>query len=281
MSKNLFFDTHCHLNFQVFDKKLEFVIDRAKENRIKYLLIPGTDLKTSRKAKTICQRFSNTYFSAGIHPHHIYEFVQKNMQLDFNKVMGSFDDLFVDPLCRAVGEIGLDKHIYKKTKYDSYNISDKFWALQKDFFLYQLSLARRLGKAVIIHNRKAARDLLEVLNNNWDEFFSGRMVFHCCEPEKDLLEFALDKNIFIGVDGDLTYNPAKQVFLKKIPLNLLLFETDAPFLTPEPARSKKRFPNEPVNLLFTVQMAAFLLDVEEEKLAEITTENALRLFGLL
>ncbi len=281
MSKNLFFDTHCHLNFQAFDKNLESVVDRARKNRIKYLLIPGTDLKSSRKAKEICQRFSDTYFSAGIHPHHIYEFVQKNTHPQPGEVMGSFDELFEDPLCKAVGEIGLDKHIYRKTKYGDYEISDEFWALQKDFFLYQLSLAKRWGKSVVIHNRRAAGDLLKILDEGWDEYFSYRMVFHCCEADEELLRFASDKKIFIGVDGDLTYDPGKQVFLKKIPLSLLVFETDAPFLTPEPVRSEKRFPNEPANLLFTIQMAAFLLDLKEERLAEITTENALRLFGLL
>src|SRR3990167_6531623 len=98
----------------------------------------------------------------------------------------------------------------------------------------QIQLALQYKKSLIFHNREAKKDFLEVVDSLWSAQLEGRAVFHCCEPDEELLSYALAHKIFIGVDGDVTYSKEKREFVKKIPLESLVFETDSPFLLPEP-----------------------------------------------
>lgn len=274
------FDTHCHLNFKAFKGKERGVLERAKGEGVGLIVIPGTDFKTSQKAVELADEFKEVFAAVGIHPHHVFSFLEKGEE-EVESAIFEIRGLVDKEKVVAIGEVGLDRHIYKKTKYGSYEVNEKFLELQKVFLKKQLELALDFDKALILHNREASDDLLKFLNENWDEKLKGRVVFHCCEPEEELLEFAIEKKIFIGFDGDLTYLPQKQVFFKKVPLKLLVFETDSPFLTPEPIRSKTRFPNEPANLRYVVEMGAYLKKIPEEKLAEIGEENGRRLFGII
>ncbi|GIW62780.1 MAG: hypothetical protein KatS3mg090_0606 [Patescibacteria group bacterium] len=95
-----------------------------------------------------------------------------------------------------------------------------------------------------------------------------------------MLKFALEQKVFIGVDGDATYDPRKQAFIKKVPLDLLVLETDSPFLMPEPIRSERRFPNTPANLRYIAEICAYLKDLRVDEIVRITTENAFKLFRL-
>jgi len=108
------------------------------------------------------------------------------------------------------------------------------------------------------------------------------MVFHCCEPDFDILDFAKKNHIYIGVDGDVTYDPKKQAFVKEIPLPLLVLETDSPFLTPAPLRNdqKTKFPNNPKNLILVAQKVAEIKEEKVEKIIKVTKENGERLFGV-
>ena len=106
------------------------------------------------------------------------------------------------------------------------------------------------------------------------------MVFHCCEPDEELLAHAKEHHIFIGVDGDVTYSKKKQEFIKNVPLDMLVLETDSPFLLPEPLRSQKKFPNEPANIAVIAKFITHLCGVNIEDLQRITTDNAHRLFSL-
>ena len=104
------------------------------------------------------------------------------------------------------------------------------------------------------------------------------MVFHCCEADERLLEFAIKHNIYIGVDGDVTFSKSKQEFIRKVPLELLVLETDSPFLLPEPLRSQKLYPNKPSNLPIIVEIVAKLLKIDMEEITDITSSNAINLF---
>jgi TatD DNase family protein len=275
----MMFDTHCHLNFQAFEGRIEEVIDDAKKAGVKLFLVPGTDLLTSKKAVEIAKNFKGAFAAVGIHPHHVFSLLEKTKE-EIENDLKKIKELAKQEKVVAIGEVGLDKHIYKKTKYEDYKINEKFLELQKQVLKKQIGLALELNKALVLHNREAHIELLRVLNEAWDAKLSGKAVFHCCEPKDELLEFAKEKQIFLGFDGDLTYSPQKQAFFKKVPLDLVVFETDSPFLTPEPARSQKRFPNEPKNLKFVVELAAYLKDLSEEKLAKIAKENGKKLFGI-
>ena len=273
------FDTHCHLNFQAFEGRIEEVVGAAQRAGVELFLVPGTDVSTSKKAVEIAKNFQGAYAAVGIHPHHVFSLLEKDQE-EVESELEKIKELAGQKKVVAIGEIGLDKHIYKKTKYEDYKISENFLELQKQVLKNQIKLALELDKSIVLHNREAHLELLKLLNEVWDDKLSGRAVFHCCEPKDELLEFAREKQIFLGFDGDLTYLPQKQVFFKKVPLDLLVFETDSPFLTPEPVRSKKRFPNEPKNLPFVINLAAYLKNISEEKLGEIAEENGKKLFGI-
>jgi TatD DNase family protein len=277
------FDTHCHLNFSAFDGILEKVISEAKNEGVEKFVVPGTDVETSKKAVEIAKKYEGVYAAVGIHPHHVKEiqnskFKSQNDNLKFK--INEIEKLLTHPKVVAVGEIGLDRYIYQKTKYEDYKIDEEFIALQKEVFLAQLDLAKKYKKTVIIHNRKAKDDLLKILTSNSQLVTSNPIVFHCCEPDFDILDFTKKNHIYIGVDGDVTYDPKKQAFVKEIPLSLLVLETDSPFLTPAPLRNdqKTKFPNTPKNLVLIAQKVAEIKGEKVEKIMEITKENGERLF---
>lgn len=274
------FDTHCHLNFKVFSNNLDQVIKESADYGVRYFMIPGTDEQTSRQAVQISLKYKNAYCSVGLHPHHIYDLVQKNISIAEADVIGFITELSEFDSVKAIGEIGFDKHLYKKTKYQDYKVTEKFLVYQKVLFERQLRLSLQLSKSLIIHCREAEEDLLEALASLWDKKLEKQIVFHCCPASKDLLDFAIEHRVFIGVDGDVTYDPRKQAFIKKVPLDLLILETDSPFITPEPVRSQVRFPNTPANLIHIAKICAYLKDIKLEKLIEITTENGLTLFNI-
>ncbi|HLC93962.1 MAG TPA: TatD family hydrolase [Patescibacteria group bacterium] len=272
------FDTHCHLQFQAFEGKVKEIIEEARRAGVYDFVVPGTDIETSQKAVEIAGSYKNVYAAVGIHPHHIYEIQSSKFKMQNN--LEKLKLLLQQKKVVAVGEIGLDRHAYMKTKYKEYVITDEFILLQKELFVAQLRFAKEYQKSVIIHNREAKDEMLKILENHWDPFFSGKMVFHCCEPDGDLLDFAKKNNIFIGVDGDLTYRVDKQNFVRDVPLDLLVIETDAPFLTPAPIREGQRFPNRPAHLIHLRKMLADIYGKEERYIDEVTTKNAKELFQL-
>lgn len=273
------FDTHCHLNFSAFKKNLEEVIKSACANGVEKILIPGTDLASSLKAVEIANANEEIYAAVGIHPHHAHEFkrLPAGRQVQ-SSAFGDIEKFLENPKVVAVGEVGIDRHPYEKTKYENYSISEEFINSQEKLFRKQIGLALQYGKSLIIHNREAKKETLAIINELWDDKLKEKVVFHCCEPDDELLSFATEKGIFIGIDGDITYNKEKQEFIKKIPLDQLVLETDSPFLLPEPLRSQKKYPNEPKNIVVIAEFVADILNVSVKKLAEITFENSRRLF---
>lgn len=276
------FDTHCHLNFKVFEGKIDSVINEAKSVGVNYFVVPGTDEETSKKAVEIAEKFEGVFAAVGIHPHHIFEIYKSSFNAPFFTPLGhpkslktgNFAYLLNSKKVVAIGEVGIDRHYYQQTKYEKYQIDEKFIELQKDFLKAQIELALEYKKSLILHNREAENDLLAVLKS-YQLRANSPIVFHCCEPDIELLEFAKEHKIYIGVDGDVTYDEKKQEFVKKIPLDLLVLETDSPFLKPQ----GQKFPNEPKNLSMIAEFIANLLNIKTEKLKEITESNALSLFN--
>ena len=140
----------------------------------------------------------------------------------------------------------------------------------------------KYDKSLIIHNREARNDTLEILRKTWDKKLEWQSVFHCCEPdpvgtiqELSLLEFAKVYKMFIGVDGDIFYRKDKQEFIKTVPLEMLVLETDSPFLSPDKSRD-----SEPKNIKIIAEYIAELLNCQIDKLMRQTTENARKLFKI-
>mgnify|MGYP001617807376 CR=1 FL=1 len=275
------FDTHCHLNFGAFDSITDEVVAIAVEAGVNQIMIPSTDVTTSEKAIDRASKFENIFSAVGIHPHHVFELKTQN-----NKIKDDLDrieELLQNKKVLAVGEVGLDRHYYKSTKYSDYEITNEFMVLQAEVFKLQVQLALKHSKSLILHNREAKKEFLTTLLSVWDKKLEGKTVFHCCEPDDELLEFAIKHKLFIGVDGDVTYSKQKQEFIKRVPLEMLVLETDAPFLSPEPFRSQPREtrgPNMPANLKLIAEFVATLKEISTEQLSQTTTENAQRLFGL-
>jgi len=283
----LFFDTHCHLNFEAFDKNVDDVIKRANQVGVNHILIPGTDVPTSKKAVQIAEKHERIFAAVGIHPHHIYQFLMESGSSNeteknsFSSDLKKIEILLGNPKVVAIGEVGIDRHIYQKTKYPDYKIGEEFVKLQKEVLKKQIDLVVKYDKSLILHNREAKADMFEVLNKTWDKKLEGRSVFHCCEPDHELLEFAKDHKMFIGVDGDITYYKAKQEFIMTVPLDMLVLETDSPFLNPEPNRSKEGgTKNEPGNIPLISEFVAKLKGITAEEVAKQTTENARKLFKI-
>lgn len=272
-------DTHCHLNFSRFKKNVDEVVDRAQKAGVGQIVIPGTDVPTSQKAVTIASSFKNTYAAVGIHPHHVFEMMERNVS-DTNNIMSEIEKLLRHKRVVAIGEVGMDKHIYKETKYARYMIDDQFITKQADIFRQQIELAIRYKKSLIVHNREAKEDVTGILRELWDPFLEGRTVFHCCEPDDELLTFAKKHKIYLGVDGDITYWKEKLEFIKTVPLDMLVLETDSPFLLPEPLRTKKMFPNEPKNISLIAHTVAQAKGIDPKMVEDQTTKNAKQLFSL-
>lgn len=270
------FDTHCHLNFSRFKKNVEDVIQRAVDSGVTQMVVPGTDVATSKKAIEVAEKYEGVYAAVGIHPHHVFEFGTEDMASEINLLK----ELLKHPKAIAVGEVGMDRHIYENTKYAGYQVDKDFIGRQEELFSQQVKLAVMYSKTLIIHNRETKNEVSVIMRKLWDPFLSGRSVFHCCEPDPDLLRFARDHRMFIGVDGDLTYRKDKQDFIKTVPLEMLVLETDSPFLLPEPLKSAKKYPNEPANLNYIVDCLAGLLAEKPESIKNQTSANAQLLFGL-
>lgn len=286
----MLFDTHCHLNFSAFVGQVDETIKRAREAGVNYIMVPGTDVKTSQKAVEVAQNYDNIYAAVGIHPHHIYRYLANSHHELVYPVRGSGSTIEIPKLIRddiqtiekllthkkvlAIGEVGMDRHIYKKTKYQDYTIERQFIDLQKEVLKEQIRLAIKYKKSLIFHNREAKKDFLEAISE-FVEALSSKAVFHCCEPDPELLGFARSHRFFIGVDGDIAYREDKQEFIKKVPLDLLVLETDAPFLSPD-----RKFPNEPARISFIAGFIANILKMSEEDLAKVTTGNAKKLFNI-
>ncbi len=270
------FDTHCHLNFSRFKKNVADVIQRAININVTHITVPGTDIATSQKAIEVATGHETMYAAVGIHPHHVYE--MKDMSIHNHLV--EIEKLISHEKVVAVGEVGIDRHVYENTKYAAYNVDESFIEIQKKLFKELVLLAIKYKKSLIVHNREAKQDLLGMLDSIWETSLENHTVFHCCEPDEELLAFAQEHKMFIGVDGDLTYWQEKQNFIKKVPLSMLVLETDSPFLLPEPLRTQRLFPNEPKNIPIIAEKIAELKNINKEEVMRQTFENSLQLFQL-
>jgi len=256
--KPLIIDTHCHLDDKRFDEDLHEVITRAHENGVRGVLIPGADIYDLPKAQKIAKNHENIFFAAGVHPYH---------HKDFNAQI--LEEYIGDEKCIAIGECGLD---YYRLPQDEKEKSDEI-AAQKEVFIAQIELARKYDKPLIVHIRDANEDSFEILNQ-YAVKYGVTGVLHCYNASRLLLGL---KGFYFAVGGVLTFANAKELVevLSDIPRERLLFETDAPYLTPVPHRGKR---NEPAFTLHVLEKAAAILGSSVEDLAELSSKNTKNIF---
>lgn len=279
-----FIDTHCHLNFKAFENGAPKIIRRALDVDVVRFVVPGTDIATSQKARVLANENNEVYAVVGVHPHHIHNYHAETFEEALQTDIEILAEMLLDPKVLGVGEVGLDKHTYYASRHgDGMEITEDVFALQKKLFLSQVELAVNVGKSLVIHNREAKSDLVKIVSENVSLFqkMSKKTVLHCCEPDNDLLDLAKKHRFFIGVDGDVTFDPSKQDFIKEVPRELLVLETDSPYILPEPLRSQKRYPNTPASIPLIAQSVARIWGCSVFDVASTTTSNAKELFGLV
>ncbi len=265
----MFTDTHCHLNFRAFTDDLASVIDRAQKAGVGRIIIPGAKIDSSQRAVEIAGQYDGCYAAVGIHPHHADEFVETQ---DF----ASLQRMCRNPKVVAIGEIGMDRYVYKNYP----PISEEIIAKQAKLLRVQLTLAYKHHLPVILHCRQAQQDLLAVITELLGNHpASLRGVFHCFDGDEAFLRTVLSMGFSVGFDGNSTYpaNAHLRELIKLTPLDRLLLETDAPYLTPVPHRGER---NEPSRLPLMAQLVAEIHKKSIEEIAETTSMNARSLFRL-
>ena len=251
-------DTHTHLDDARYNEDREAVITRAREAGVGAFLTIGCDLATSEAAVALAERYPFVYASIGVHPHEV-KHVQDNWYDSFRRLAGNKKVV-------AYGEIGLDYH---------YNHS--LPKEQRDRFHEQIQVARELKLPVIIHTREAEENTVTILQEEQASEVGG--VFHCFSGDNRLAKKALDLGFYLSFSGILTFQNAAPLreIAKNTPLDRVLIETDCPYLTPVPYRGKR---NEPAYVSRVAEQLASLYDKSSDEIAELTSENARRLFKI-
>jgi len=251
-------DTHTHLNASQFDEDRDQVIERAREQGVSRMINIGFNRETIPTSLELTERYDFIYTAVGWHPTDAID--MKPDDLDWIEQLCSRDKVV------AIGEIGLDYY---------WDTSPK--EVQHRVFREQIRLARKLGMPIVIHNRDAHHDVVQLLREEKAEDVGG--VMHCFSGSWETAKLCLDMNFYISFGGPITYKNAKQPkeVLAQVPLDRLLVETDAPYLTPHPFRGKR---NETGYVKLVAEAAADIRGISFEELARITSENATRLFRL-
>ncbi|MFS0906898.1 TatD family hydrolase [Priestia aryabhattai] len=254
----MLFDTHVHLNAEQYEDDLQEVINRALEKGVQNMVVVGFDEPTIKKAIQITETYDFIYASVGWHPVDAIDMTDEHLAW--------IEELAQHPKVVALGEMGLDYHWDKSPK-----------EVQKDVFRRQIRLARKVNLPIIIHNRDATEDVVTILKEEHVEEVGG--IMHCFTGSIEVAKQCMDMNMYISFGGPVTFKNAKKPkeVATELPLDKLLIETDCPYLTPHPFRGKR---NEPGYVSYVAEQIAELKGITYEELADITTANAKKLFGI-
>lgn len=257
-----FFDSHCHFDVAEFDQSRDIIWSDAQSMDINQLLIPSVSPDTWKKAKLIAENHKGIYWAAGLHPWWIANYVlTPDWESELKKLL---QDAQQDRNCIAIGETGLD------------GLIDTSREIQIRAFELHLEAATQFSKPLIVHSRKTHADLFRIIKNFHS--LSGGVV-HAFSGSYEQAKLFVDAGFYLGVGGVITYERANKTreAIKKIPLEYLLLETDAPDM---PLQGEQGKINSPVNLLRIANHLAELKQQSLDLIARVTTENANRLFGI-
>ena len=253
----MFIDSHAHLEMKAFDRDRDKVIARAKEAGVDYIVTVGTTLNDCKKAISIANRYESVYAVIGIHPHEV-----KNID---DLTYESLKDLANADKVVAYGEIGLD--FFR-------NLSPRDVQIKR--FGEQLELAGEIGLPVVIHDREAHRETLNILKE-WKG--NRRGIIHCFSGDYEMAKKCLDMGFYISIPGTITFQKSEklQEVVKNVPIDSILLETDSPYLAPHPRRGRR---NEPANVIFTARRVAEIKGLPLEEVGKITSQNTKNIFGI-
>lgn len=254
MYKNIF-DTHSHYDDEQFDNDRAALLSSLQDRGVKNAVTCGCDIESSRNSKQLAEKYGYIYFAAGFHPENLEGFELNDLE--------TIKALAQSEKCVAIGEIGLDYHWMSSSK-----------EKQKEFFEAQIELAKELDLPVIIHDREAHGDTLDIIRKTKP---SG--VLHCFSGSKEMAKEVVALGMYIGMNGVATFKNARKSLevIKEIPLERLVLETDCPYLCPEPYRGRR---NDSSYIPYIAERIGALLERDAQEILDITNENAKRLFRL-
>ncbi len=259
-----FFDSHAHYNDEKFNEDREEIIENIYSSSVTRLINAGYSLKSSEIAFEIAKRYDWMYTISGISPNDIPE-NEEELNFQLNKLTNFINDKKDSKKIVAIGEIGLD-YYWNKDNID----------LQKEAFIRQIEIANSMDLPVVIHTREAVMDTLEILKKHQ---VVKKGVFHCCPLNRELVKEGLKLGFYISFAGPITFKNSKNAneIIEMCPLDRILIETDSPYLSPEPNRGKR---NDSRNVKYVAKKIAEVKNIELERIAQITYENANRIFGI-
>ena len=252
----MYFDTHAHYCDKQFNEDRDTLLESMTDGGVSLILNAGSSLRSSKLSLELADKYSFIYASVGVHPHD-----SKSMT---DETVTELEKMLSHPKAVAVGEIGLDYH---------YDFSPR--DVQKARFREQLELARHLSKPVIIHEREALQDTLELVR----EFSDLTGVFHCFSGSWETAKIILDLGWYISFTGIITFKNARRALevVEKMPADRIMLETDCPYMAPEPNRGRR---NSSLYLPYIAEKVAEVRGLAVEKVAELTTENGKRFFRI-
>lgn len=254
MYQNIF-DTHSHYDDEKFNPDREMLLSTLQSQGVSDVVSCGCDIETTQFNFDLAQAYDFMYFAAGFHPECLEGASLQDLEL--------IKKFAQNKKCVAIGEIGLDYHWMSSTK-----------EVQKEFFTAQIELAADLDLPVIVHDREAHGDTLDILKAT-----KPKGVVHCFSGSKEMAREIIKLGMYIGMNGVVTFNNARKSLevVKEIPLDRLVLETDCPYLAPVPHRGKR---NDSSLIPFVAEKIAALLEMDAQELLNITNENAKKLYNL-
>lgn len=250
-------DTHAHLDDRQFDADRDQVIQACFQNGIKYIINIGTDLKTSRFSVELTQKYPQIYCTIAIHPHDAKNFT--------DQTLSELEQLAKHKKVVAIGEIGLDYYRMHSPQAD-----------QIKAFKAQIELAFKLKLPIVYHVREAFEETWKIILET--EAYKLGGVMHSFSGNVEQAKKATDLGLYLSFNGSLTYkNSLAQKALPTVPEDLILVETDSPYLTPEPLRGKR---NQPDYVKYVIEKAAFILQKSPQEVENLTNSNAVSAFRI-
>lgn len=250
------FDTHAHYDDERFAPDREELLSKLPDQGIIGAVSCGCDLESTEFNKKLSDKYGYLYFAAGFHP----ENLEGASLSDIEKIR---EYAVSNDKCVAIGEIGLDYHWMSSSK-----------EVQKDFFVKHIELAQELDMPVIVHDREAHGDTMDIL-----KAMKPKGVLHCFSGSKEMAREIVKLGMYIGINGIATFKNARKSLevVHEIPLDRLVLETDCPYCTPEPFRGKR---NDSTLIPYIAERIGNELGIDPQELLNITAENAKRLYNL-
>lgn len=251
---NNIFDSHCHYDDEWFDEDRFSLMDSLKSKGVVGVVTNGTDLENIKQVLNYCEKYDFVYGTVGVHPECL-----ENLPDDY---LSQIEKISKEEKIVAIGEIGLDYH----------------WDIPKDIQMRvvkeQLQLANDLDMPVVFHDREAHGDTMELLR-----CYKPKGLLHCYSGSTEMLKEVLNLGMYISLGGVVTFKNARVPVevAKEVPVDRLLLETDAPYMAPTPFRGKR---NDSSYIAYVAEKIAEIKGMDTQKLIDITTENAKKMYGI-